>query len=142
MSSCPSSAVLDRRFLVTKLSSCMVLSITTGRLSIHLSTIMELSICVDMVSPFFRAAFISVGTPCRFIRTVPHAPKRDVGGHQRGQDYYRSCPCRRDDLCPPVLPTALPLLRGSSRQLMCRVSHPFLQVCCIQTHTRIMQGVL
>ena len=67
---------------------------------------------------------------------------RDVGGHQRGQDYYRSCPCRRDDLCPPVLPTVLPLLRGSSRQLMCRVSHPFLQVCCIQTHTRIMQGVL
>ena len=64
------------------------------------------------------------------------------GGHQRGQDYYRSCPCRRDYLCPPVLPTALPLLRVSSWQLMCQVSHPFLQVCCIQTHTRIMQGVL
>ena len=74
MSFCPSGAVLDCLFFVTKLSSWMVLSIITSRLSIHFSTSMELSICWDMTSSFFSLAFISSGILHLFFLTVPNAP--------------------------------------------------------------------
>ena len=58
---------------------------------------------------------------------------QDIGGHQREQNYRKSCLCTRGDLCPP---TTSPLLHGSSLQLMCQVSHPFLHVvCCIYIDT-------
>lgn len=75
MSSWPSCPALDRLFLVTKLSSWMVLSIVTALLSIHFSASMISSIFFDTVSPFFKTAFNSIGIPWRFIWTVPHAPK-------------------------------------------------------------------
>ena len=73
--SCPPGARRDLHCTGTGVSSCRVDGTDTTHLSCHCMTFIPSSTVTSRLFPFSNLALASEGTPRRFSRRVPHAPK-------------------------------------------------------------------